>query len=167
MLCFCYGSNMSLARLQNRVPSARCVSVATLVAHRLRFHKVGTDGSGKGDAEETGNSDDAVIGVVHEISDEEKPILDRIEGLGSGYDLKQVEVITSKGKLTCLMYAATKVDSALRPYHWYKEHVLIGASENRLPSEYIARIETVEAMDDPDTSRTELELAIYARRERA
>lgn len=29
MLCFSYGSNMSLARLQARVPSARFVAVAT------------------------------------------------------------------------------------------------------------------------------------------
>lgn len=161
MLCFSYGSNMSIARLQDRVPSARFVAVGTLQAHRLRFHKVSIDNSGKCDAEETGNPDDRVVGVVYEISDDEKLALDRKEGLGSGYDQKKVEVTTNQGNLTSFMYFATKVNSTLKPYLWYKQHVLVGARENGLPSEYIAQIEEVEAVDDPDISRNERELAIY------
>ncbi len=162
MLCFSYGSNMSLARLQDRVPSARFVAVATLPAHRLRFHKVSQkDGSGKCDAEETGNPEDRVIGVVYEISGSEKPALDREEGLGSGYGEKEVEVSTDQERLTALMYFATTVDSQLKPYQWYKKHVLVGARENGLPPEYIAQIEAMEAVDDPDTARHERELAIY------
>lgn len=44
-------------------------------AHRLRFHKVGEDGSGKCDAEETGDPEDRVIGVVYAISASEKLVL--------------------------------------------------------------------------------------------
>ncbi|WP_227539352.1 MULTISPECIES: gamma-glutamylcyclotransferase family protein [Marinobacter] len=77
---------MSQRRLQARVPSARFVAVAGLPAHRLRFHKSAGDGSAKCDAEETGNPDDLVIGVVYEIVDAEKPDLDRHEALGFGYD---------------------------------------------------------------------------------
>ena len=161
MLCFSYGSNMSLARLQDRVPSARFVAVATLPAHTLRFHKVSKDGSGKCDAEQTGNPDDRVIGVVYEISDKEKLALDRKEGLGSGYKEKEVEVTADQKKLTALMYFATKVDSLLKPYRWYKEHILFGARENDLPAEYIAQLEAIESVDDPDTARNERELIIY------
>lgn len=161
MLCFSYGSNMSLARLQDRVPSAQFVAIATLPAHRLRFHKVSRDGSGKCDAEETGNPEDSVIGVVYEILDDEKTALDRKEGLGSGYDEKEVEVTTDQGRLTALIYFATNTDSQLKPYRWYKEHVLIGARKNGLPSEYIAQIEAMEAIEDPDTERHDRELAIY------
>lgn len=161
MLCFSYGSNMSLARLQDRVPSARFVAVATLPAHTLRFHKVSNDGSGKCDAEQTGNPDDRVIGVVYEISDKEKLALDRKEGLGSGYKEKEVEVTADQKKLTALMYFATKVDSLLKPYRWYKEHILFGARENDLPAEYIAQLEAIESVDDPDTARNERELIIY------
>lgn len=57
MLCFSYGYNMSLARLQDRLPLARFVAIATLPAQRLQFHKVSRDGSGKCDAEETGYPD--------------------------------------------------------------------------------------------------------------
>lgn len=161
MLYFSYGSNMSLARLQKRVPSARCVAIATLPAHRLRFHKISKDGSGKCDAEETGNVKDRVIGVVYEISDSDKPVLNRKEGLGSGYCEKEVEVSTDQERLTAWMYFATIKDNQLKPYRWYKEHILVGAREHGLPPEYIAQIEAMEAINDPDTGRHDRELAIY------
>lgn len=119
------------------------------------------DGSGKCDAEETRNPEDQVIGVVYEIADVEKAALDEQEGLGSGYEAKEIEVTTDQGNLTAFMYFATRVDAALKPYLWYKKHVLVGVRENQLPSQYIAQIEAVEAIDDPDTTRHEYELAIY------
>ena len=45
MKYFAYGSNMSLARLQERVPSARKLEIVTLKNHQLRFNMSGTDGS--------------------------------------------------------------------------------------------------------------------------
>lgn len=161
MLCFCYGSNMSQRRLQARVPSARFVAVAELPAHRLRFHKSARDGSAKCDAEETGKPEDRVIGVVFEIDDDEKPDLDRHEALGRGYDEKQVELTTGEGALGAWMYYATRINKSLKPFHWYKNHVLIGARENGLPADYIAQIEAVESIDDPKRKRHDRELAIY------
>jgi len=162
MLCFCYGSNMSHRRLQARVPSARFVAVAELPAHRLRFHKSAGDGSAKCDAEETGNPEDRVIGVVYEIADAEKPDLDRHEALGFGYDEKQVELRSEKGNLQAQMYYATRINNSLKPFHWYKDHVLIGARENGLPAGYIAEIEAVESTDDPKRQRHDRELSIYS-----
>ena len=69
-------------------------------------------------------------------------------------------MITPSGKVSALMYFATKVDSSLKPYCWYKEHVLVGALESPA-AKYIAQIEAVETIDDPDVSRCERELAIY------
>lgn len=161
MLCFCYGSNMSQRRLQARVPSARFVAVAELPAHRLRFHKSAGDGSAKCDAEKTGNPEDRVIGVVYEIADAEKPDLDRHEALGFGYDEKQVELRSEMGNLQAWVYYATRINDSLKPFHWYKDHVLIGARENGLPADYIARIEAVESIDDPRPERHGRELAIY------
>lgn len=161
MLCFCYGSNMSRRRLQARVPSARFVAVAELPGHQLRFHKSAMDGSAKCDAEETGNPRDQVVGVIYEINASEKPDLDRHEALGFGYDEKQVDVLTGKGGLRAWMYFATRINDSLKPFHWYKEHVLTGARENALPADYIARIEAVASIDDPKARRSERELAIY------
>lgn len=162
MLCFCYGSNMSQRRLQARVPSARFKTVAELPNHRLRFHKAAMDGSAKCDAEETGNPEDRVVGVVYEIADSQKPDLDKHEALGFGYDEKQVELAAPEGNLQAWMYFATRIDDSLKPFHWYKDHVLTGARENGLPADYIARIEAVESIDDPSPERHGRELAIYS-----
>ncbi|MDX1756020.1 MAG: gamma-glutamylcyclotransferase family protein [Marinobacter sp.] len=162
MLCFAYGSNMSRARLQARLASVRFVTVASLPGHRLNFHKVGCDGSAKCDAEATGRAGDCVIGVVYEIDEADKSVLDRIEGLGVGYRDKTVEVLTAQGDtLTATLYVATRVDPALKPYSWYRHHVLVGAREHGLPSAYIARIEAVAVCEDPDRERHHRELAIH------
>lgn len=161
MLCFCYGSNMSRRRLQARVPSARFVAVAELPCHQLRFHKAAMDGSAKCDAYQTGITDDRVIGVVYEIADDEKPDLDKHEALGRGYNEKQVEVTTRTGSLQAWMYYATRIKDSMKPFHWYKQHVLVGARENGLPADYIAKIEAVESIDDPRGKRHKREMAIY------
>lgn len=163
MLCFSYGSNMSRRRLQARVPSARFVAVAALPEHRMVFHKRSrADGSAKCDAEYTGNPDDRVIGIVWDIAASEKGELDRVEGLGFGYDEKIVEVITGQGeRLSTQIYVATDVDPALTPYRWYWEHVRIGARENRFPAEYVAWIERVTVAEDPEPERHHRELSIY------
>jgi hypothetical protein len=139
------------------------VLVAELTAHRLRFHKSAGDGSAKCDAEETGNPEDRVIGVVYEVADVEKPDLDRHEALGFGYEEKQVELTSGSDRLQAWMYYATHINDALKPFHWYKDHVLIGARENGLPAAYIAQIETVESIDDPKPERHGRELSIYGK----
>jgi gamma-glutamylcyclotransferase len=165
MLYFSYGSNMSTPRLADRVPSARSVAVALLHAHRLQFHKKGRDGSAKCDCEYTGDARDIVYGVVFRISAGEKPDLDRKEGLNKGYDETMVRVMTVDGALLeALTYQATSIDPSSKPFGWYKEHVLRGACEHRLPGGYIAAIEAVSAVPDPDPHRHERELSIYRER---
>lgn len=163
MLYFAYGSNMSLRRLRQRAASAHPVTVATLYGHGLRFHKVGQDGSGKCDACVTGAENDTVIGVVFDIEDSDKTILDAVEGLGHGYGEKTVGLLTPAGqRLQALTYYALAVDPTLRPFDWYKQHVLKGAIEAGLPREYIdSVIHAAESIDDDDRLRHAAELAIY------
>ncbi|GAB4354045.1 MAG: gamma-glutamylcyclotransferase family protein [Methylohalobius sp. ZOD2] len=162
MLYFSYGSNMSSKRLKARVPSANFVTIATLDRHDLRFHKKGKDGSSKCDAHETGNEAHAVMGVVFDIFETEKPYLDSVEGLGHSYEEKTIEVATPSGEtLEAFTYYAVSIDSTLFPYHWYKHHVLTGAREYGLPESYIARIGLVESISDPQPDRHEREMAIY------
>lgn len=163
MLYFSYGSNMSSARLLARVPSARLITTATLIEHELRFHKRSVDGSGKCDAFQTGDSNHQVIGAVFEIDAREKPDLDRHEGVGYGYEEKEVTLIHSSGReIMAYSYYATHIDEGLKPYHWYKHHVLTGARENRLPTSYINRFLNVESTEDHNQERHELEMAIHA-----
>lgn len=154
---------MSTPRLTDRVHSARAVTIAQLHKHKLKFHKKSKkDGSAKCDAEYTNNVKDVVYGVVFQILASEKPELDKQEGKGAGYEEKIVSVITQNGEtLDVVTYYATNIDPLIMPYDWYKEHVIRGARENGLPSEYIATIDAINSIPDPNTERHKRELSIY------
>ncbi len=163
MLYFAYGSNMSVVRLKKRVPSAIFKYSGALFGHKLAFHKIGRlDGSGKCDAYKTDDPSDYLIGVVYQIDPEHKSLLDGVEGIGHGYEIKDVYVKTLFHKeVRTFTYYATNIDSDLKPFQWYKDHVVHGARENKLPVEYIDTILSVESIEDPDKERTEEELGIY------
>ena len=96
-----------------------------------------------------------VYGVLFAIVQTEKAQLDQAEGLGAGYDEKPISVVC-KGELRkAIIYSATRTDPSLRPYTWYRALVLAGATEHRLPEQYIARIAATEAVEDPDLLRHE------------
>lgn len=152
---------MSSRRLQARVPSATAIGPGILAGHRLVFHKVSKDGSAKCDVVESGS--DRVRGVLFEIDEAEKEVLDRVEGLGAGYGQKTVEIrLQPAVHASAFTYFATNVDAGLRPYTWYKRHVLEGAREARLPHAHIEALERVTAIEDPNKEREARELAIYS-----
>jgi gamma-glutamylcyclotransferase len=161
MLYYAYGSNMSLSRLQRRVPAER-LGVGILRGYALRFHKPGeTDGSAKCDIVHTGLCSDSVYGVVYSISSEAMEILDRYEGVGTEYTRLEVVVEMNNGQVSAFTYKAMGSDPSLKPYTWYRQHVLEGARENCLPLEYIRMIESVAAMEDADENRHRAEVSIY------
>lgn len=168
MKIFAYGSNMCTARLQARVPSARPVGVAMLPGHALRFHKRGwRDGSGKGDAARCGDAGAVVHGVVFRIDPAEKAALDRIEGLGRGYDERGARVTAPDGVVhEAWMYQAARsaIDPAAVPFRWYRDLVLAGAREHGLPDDYVRdHIVAVPTCPDPDTARARRHGAIIDR----
>lgn len=159
---FAYGSNMSLRRLQHRVPQVQRLGVATLTGYRLCFHKIGQDGSAKCDAFYTGVRADVLHGVLYHIEPGDKVELDRIEGLGAGYDEREVTVAASSLRgVSALTYVATHIDASLSPFGWYKQHVLVGAREARLPAAYIEAIAAHPHRDDHDIDRHQREIAIH------
>lgn len=160
---FAYGSNMSTLRLQTRVSSAVPEETGYLYGHRLAFHKVGMrDGSGKCNALETGDTKDYLAGVLFTIDEKHIHLLHAVEGVGAGYEMKQVTVTThAGGGVRAFTYYATHVKNDLKPFHWYKYHVLSGAREHNLCPEYIDQILSVRSIDDPDNARVLRELSIY------
>lgn len=150
---FAYGSNMSTARLRERIPSCKRLGIATLPGHALRFHKLSTDKSGKCNAFASGE-DNSVVGVLFGFDPAERAKLDKAEGVGSGYERAMVTVINDKGRRRkVLTYLATPdyIYDSLKPYDWYKDFVLAGGREHGLPPEYIAEyIQSVEAIQDPN-----------------
>jgi gamma-glutamylcyclotransferase len=159
VLVFSYGSNMLSARIQERCPSAQAVGVATLARYELAWHKRSRDGSGKCDVVPCG-AESVVWGVVFRVPHSEKRALDRAEGLGQGYEERTVVVSLNDCRTEVVLYAATDVDPALRPYTWYLELVLAGAREHRLPADYVARLVAVDSGDDPDTKRHAQNMAL-------
>ncbi|MEQ8938386.1 MAG: gamma-glutamylcyclotransferase family protein [Gammaproteobacteria bacterium] len=160
---FSYGSNMSTRRLRARTPSARKVNNASLSQHQLLFHHASEiDGSAKCNALYTGNPVHVVHGVLFAIDKHEKPVLDKCESLGIGYEEKFVSVETVDGTIIeALTYTSLRVKEDLKPFSWYKQHVLRGAIEHGLPEEYLVSIDTVESIFDSNQTRHEQELAVY------
>jgi len=161
MKYFAYGSNMSLSRLRQRVPSAKRIGTFVLNGHALRFHKVGKDGTAKCDAYYTGDLE-KVYGVVFDIDPIEKDNLDRVEGLGQGYEEKTVDLQSDHGQtLQAKTYYATHLNPTLKPLSWYVGHVLIGAREANLPTHYLSSIESIESLEDENSKRDAEERAIH------
>jgi len=162
MLYFAYGSNLSLPRLRQRVPSAELITVGTLREHRLLFHKIGRDGSAKCDAFFSGQGCDFVYGAVYRIDPSQKHNLDQVEGVGLGYAIKTVTIHSAQGReIEAFTYYATQIDPGIKPFHWYKEHVLAGARELGFPEKYIALITSADSVDDANVLRKEQEMSLY------
>lgn len=150
---------MPLARLIERIPSARLVHIASLASHDLRFHKIGRDGTGKCDAFHTDNEADSVMGALYRITSEEKRILDEFE---PGYKTKEIEVVTATGgTVNAFTYCALNIDEKLKPYCWYRHHVVAGAKEHGFPEEYLEYLKAVEFIRDGNQKRREKEMRIY------
>jgi hypothetical protein len=149
------------------MPSAEPLGVATLPGYALRFHKRSKkDGSAKCDAFATLDEDAAVVGVLFKFDPAERGKLDAAEGAGKGYDARVVTVVNHDGRRRkVLSYFASPdaIDASLKPYTWYKDHVMAGAKEHNLPPNYIAQyIDAVEAVEDPDKERDKKERATIA-----
>ncbi len=153
---FAYGSNMFFARLRDRVPSAQFPVVVSLKKHVINFNKISNDGSGKCSIHQT---DGIVYGVVFNIPNDEKANLDMVEGLGYGYSEKTIKVVSlsDEQEIEAITYQALRVDNSLKPYDWYKAYVVSGAKEHGLPESYVAMLENIVAIKDPDEGRAEKE----------
>ncbi len=162
MKYFAYGSNLLHQRLLARTPSAQPLGVASLEGYDLRFHKKGTDGSGKADAFFSGQREHVVWGVIYELTAREKLVLDQIEDLGRGYEEREVALEADFGPTLAFAYLAMARfrDETMVPFHWYKEFVLAGAIQNAFPEPYIQRIRETPSRPDPNSKRSSAQQAI-------
>jgi hypothetical protein len=151
MLYFAYGSNMYTPRLKYRVSSAKPVGSAVIQGYELRWHKRSNDGSGKCNIIPSDALGITVVGVVFDIDPSEKKKLDSAEGAGFGYHEKTIAV-SLKGKLTevrTYIAGAKYIDEALPVYTWYKDFVVSGAKEHKLPELYVEALALRHALFDP------------------
>lgn len=149
---FAYGSNMCLGRLLDyKVHPEGPGQPAQLRGYVLRLNKLGRRRgrrSGKGNIEQC--AAETVWGVLYKIPDHELTVLDA--GEGPGYQRVRLRVESSDGPVDAWVHVAKEPsnDPDLRPYGWYKRFIVEGARSHDLPAEYIAKLEAIEAVDDPD-----------------
>ncbi len=152
---FAYGSNLHPVRLMDRVASAKLVAVREISKHTLMFHKKSHDGSSKCNLLQTGSETDLVYGAIYEIDPEHKSALDRFEGKGYGYTDDQINLRHQGQSYICFKYRAQQshIVNNLKPYHWYKKLVVLGARYLQFPDAYIYSIKSVASVEDPDRNR--------------
>jgi AIG2-like family len=152
---FAYGSNLHPIRLMDRVHSAKLIGVIELDNHRLTFHKKSTDGSSKCNLLETGSPSDSVHGAIYQLALEHKSTLDKFEGKGYGYIDSQIKLQHQGEEYICFTYLAQQsyITDSHKPYHWYKEMVVLGARHLKFPDSYVASIESVESWEDSNEKR--------------
>ncbi|WP_187326838.1 gamma-glutamylcyclotransferase family protein [Martelella lutilitoris] len=153
---FAYGSNMLGERLLRRCPSARALGPAVLEDHALDFAKPGRDGSGKATIWATPGA--RVFGVLFSLEPGDCDLLDGFEGRGKGYDRVEdcvVRPMAGGAPVTAFTYMAPPAfrASGLLPFDWYHALIIAGARQNGLPEEYIARLEGIAALADPQAGR--------------
>ena len=155
VLVFAYGSNLCTQRIGSRVSTALPVTVGYVRQRKFTFHKKSVDGSSKADAAFAEASDECVWGVVYRLSVQQKRVLDTYVFLGIGYDEERVDVVHETGRVQAWMYVARRsaIDSTLRPYSWYRDLIVAGALQHRLPEQYIHYLRSFEAIVDPDDRR--------------
>jgi hypothetical protein len=134
---------MSRERLVARIPQAAPVGRARLDGWRFSCNKKGHDGSAKANILRA--AEEAVWGVVYRLPHRELPRLDAFEG---GYERTTVEVVEvpqSSGIVRCETYFSERLLARSEVFDWYKRHMVEGAREHALPSDWVAMLEALPA----------------------
>jgi hypothetical protein len=148
-----------------RVPSAELVGVAEHSKHTLSFHKKSNDGSGKCNMLKSATESDLIYGAIYKIKAEHKNKLDNFEGKGYGYTDNQILVKHNGSEQHLFTYLAQQshIVDGLKPYHWYKQLVILGAQYLQFPEDYISSIEAIESIEDPEKERRDDQEELVAR----
>ncbi len=159
MTYFAYGSNMLARRLadRSRAPSAVACGVARAPGFVVQYHKVGADGSGKCTLIATTDNAAAAFGVLYEMTNADAVRLDRVEGVHTGgYSRRAMRLRLSDDRtVEAMTYVAgdQHVDPTCVPFEWYRDLVVAGAIEHKLPARYVNELARVPVMSDPDPAR--------------
>jgi len=97
ILYFAYGSNLDLARMRRRCPTAAPVGPATLWGWRLAFGGHSRAWGGPV-ATVVRAADERVDGLLYELAIEELADLDRVEGHPLSYRRKRLRVVDGRGR---------------------------------------------------------------------
>ena len=143
LLYFAFGSNLPLARLRERAPSARALGAARLDGFRLCLDKLSLDGSGKVNLARDASAH--VWGVVFRLAASE---IARLDGFEPGYARIPVSVtLRDGGVCEAQTFISDERARGLRAAPAYKALIVSGAREHGLPGEWIELLERLPLRD--------------------
>ena len=160
MYYFPYDEKMFSPDLLTLLPQVKCLGGAKLMGYKLSFHRKGeSDPSGKCNMTPSKDPSSAVYGILYALTNEERCLLDKIEGIGTRREAIDVRVLLLTAELAECEFAFTYVAHKenifedLVPYQWYKDRVIEGAKLHQLPEDYISMLSQVASMPDPNIQR--------------
>ena len=138
--------------MTDRCSSAEFVTTGKLPNFKIQLNKISKDGSAKSNIVQNKNT--AVEGAIYKLSSNELEKLDQYEGVGKGYNTRQIEVNTNEGKFDCVCYIGDKhyLNEELCPYRWYRELLLEGARSRDFQG-LIKTLRKQDCFDDPNPNR--------------
>lgn len=155
-----YGSNLHPHRLEARVGKVDCVGVVELPGWSLRFDKRGGDGSAKANIRPEPGHDCVAYAAAFRLRRDQIPRLDLFEGCGHGYETLRMIVWLGRERVSAFTYLAPLhwLSQNMRPFDWYIDLIVSGASYHGFDETYIERIAAQSAWKDPDRRRAKAEL---------
>lgn len=123
-----YGSNLNLAQMARRCPTAKVVGIGDLKDYQLTFRRVATIEPEKGAVTPVG---------VWEITPTDELALDRYEGYPSYYRKETVTVTMKDGTEKQAMVYIMNAGEPMMPPMGYYETILQGYGDVGLDSKYL------------------------------
>lgn len=144
---FGYGSNMSSSKMREWCADAVLIGAAKLRDYRLGFTRQ-SKRWGAGAADVLPSEGDVVYGALWQISDDDLIALDRKESNGVGYQRFNVTVYVDDKSYEAICYEVIdKHPTDLPTARAYRDLMLEGAHELRLPVEYISMLKALSIVD--------------------
>jgi hypothetical protein len=151
MFYFAYGSNMEEKQMARRCRSTRFVGIATLPDRGLAFTRKSVN-RGCGVADAVKSPGHKMWGIIYELSDADVASLDTSEGYRPGrtwnsYWRRPCTVFLGgddSRPFSAETYFAEAQPTPPRPNEAYKL-LIVGGARGRLPPEYVAELERIEA----------------------
>ena len=146
---FAYGSNLLVARLQERVPGATTRGIGHLADHRLVCDKVGRDGSAK--ANLVRHPEARVWGALYDLP---RGGLDRLDPFEGGYRRTEVEIQIAQGpRIVAVTYVSERRSDDTTPFDWYRAMMVDGGRAHGLPEDYLELLAALPSRPDPRRPR--------------
>ncbi len=129
---FAYGSNLDSAQMNFRCPENRRIGKAILPGYRWII-------TTRGYANVVPCQQEAVEGVLYEISDSDEAELDRYEGVAQGHYEKKTVRILLNGEVTQAMIYIDPITEEGRPREEYVRRIENGIRDAELSPDYVER----------------------------